>query len=151
MAVLVGALARRRGTGADSVTAIVLVGSLALGVVLASDVFDSRRASTRCCSAVAADRRGGPRLAAAAALAVALAALVIGPRWLATGLPAISGRAARRRRRADAVLLALVALVVVAALAAVGALLATALLVVPAATTRLLVDGCPAGSWRPSH
>src|SRR6478672_4325022 len=40
-AIAVGGASRARRTGYDSVTALVLVGALALGVILASDVFHS--------------------------------------------------------------------------------------------------------------
>ena len=140
MAVLVGLLARRRGTGTDSVTALALAVTLALGVVLASDVFGSQARVDRLLFGSLLLIDGADlRLAAAAALAVAVAALVIGPRWLATGF-AGEQRGAGRQGAADAALVVLVALVAVAALAAVGALLATALMVVPAATTRLAFD-----------
>ena len=140
MAGLVGLLTRRRGTGADSVTALALAVTLALGVVLASDVFGSQARVDRLLFGSLLLIDGADlRLAAAAAVAVLGAALVIGPRWLATGFAGVQP-GARRQGVTDTVLVALVALVAVAALAAVGALLATALLVVPAATTRLVAD-----------
>ncbi len=140
MAALVGLLTRRRGTGADSVTALALAVTLALGVVLASDVFGSQARVDRLLFGSLLLIDGADlRLAAAAAAAAAIAALVIGPRWLATGF-AGAQPGARRQGATDIVLVVLVALVAVAALAAVGALLATALLVVPAATTRLVMD-----------
>lgn len=134
MAALITLLLRRRSVGADSATALVLAGSLALGVILASDVFGSQGSVDRLLfgSLLAI---GTPELilAAVAALAAAAATLLLGPRWLAAGF-------ADRRGSSDALLIALIALAAVAALAAVGALLATAILVVPAATTRLFVD-----------
>ena len=146
MAALVGFLSRRRGTGADSVTALALAVTLALGVVLASDVFASQARVDRLLFGSLLLIDGADlRLAAAAALAVCAAALVIGPRWLATGF-AGAQPGAGRQGATDTVLVILVALVAVAALAAVGALLATALLVVPAATTRLVVDRM--ASWQ---
>ena len=134
MAALITLLLRRRSVGADSATALVLAGALALGVILASDVFGSQGSVDRLLfgSLLAI---GTPELilAAIAALAAATATLLLGPRWLAAGF-------ADRRGSSDALLIALIALAAVAALAAVGALLATAILVVPAATTRLFVD-----------
>jgi ABC-type Mn2+/Zn2+ transport system permease subunit len=136
MAALVGLLTRRRGTGADSVTALALAVTLALGVVLASDVFGSQARVDRLLFGSLLLIDGADlRLAAVAAVAVAVSALVIGPRWLAAGFAG-----GGRRGATDTALVVLVALVAVAALAAVGALLATALLVVPAATTRLVAD-----------
>jgi ABC-type Zn uptake system ZnuABC Zn-binding protein ZnuA/ABC-type Mn2+/Zn2+ transport system permease subunit len=128
---------RRRQVGADSLTALVLAGSLATGVILASDVFASQARVDRLLfgSLLAID---GPDLALAAGVAVAAAAasLLAGPRWLAAGFAGEAGHGGGRG--ADAVLVVLVALAAVAALAATGALLATAILVVPAATARLV-------------
>ncbi len=132
MAALITLLVRRRSVGGDSATAIVLAGALALGVILASDVFGSQGSVDRLLfgSLLAI---GPPELALAAlTAALALAAtLIAGPRWLASGFR-------NRGGRGDALLIGLIALAAVAALAAVGALLATAILVVPAATMRLL-------------
>jgi ABC-type Mn2+/Zn2+ transport system permease subunit len=74
-------------------------------------------------------------------VAVLITGAVLGRRWLASGFDRDSARAlGARSPLPDLLLLALVAASAVAALDAIGALLATALLVVPAATTRLLVD-----------
>ncbi len=138
VAALVGGLASRRSSANDSATALVLAGALAVGVILASDVFHSQSNVDRLLfgSLLAIDR-ADLLLAAATAVAVAAASYVFGPRWLATGFAGERGSA---QRRGDAVLVVLIALAAVAALAAVGALLATAILVVPAATTRLFTD-----------
>ena len=134
MAALITLLLRRRSVGADSATALVLAGALALGVILASDVFGSQGSVDRLLfGSLLAIGTPELTLAAVAALAAAAATLLLGPRWLAAGF-------ADRRAGTDALLIALIALAAVAALAAVGALLATAILVVPAATTRLFVD-----------
>ena len=144
VAVAVGWLARREGAREryDALTALVLVGALALGVILASDVFHSggerRDAAVR---QPAARRRRRHRLRRRSARAVVLAGGA--PARASAGWrPASTRRAARGARRplgaARRRLLALVALVAVAALSTLGALLATALLVVPAATTRLV-------------
>ncbi len=143
VAVLVGGLTRRRAAANDSATALVLAGALAIGVILASDVFHSQANVDRLLfgSLLAID--GADLRLAAAAAAIALAAsLVLGPRWLATGFSEQGGAAARAR--SDVALVVLIALVAVAVLAAVGALLATAILVVPAATTRLFCSRVPA-------
>ena len=134
VAVLVTLLARRRATAYDSTTALVLVGALALGVILASDVFHSAAGVEQLLFGSLLLVDGGD-IAAGAAVSVAAAAatLTLGPRWLATGFEDATART-------DFALLALVALTAVAALQTVGALLATALLVVPAATTRLVCD-----------
>ena len=137
MAALIVLLLRRRSVGGDSATALVLAGALALGVILASDVFGSQGSVDRLLfgSLLAI---GTPELilAAVAALAAAVATAIFGPRWLAAGFTDRSGSS-------DSLLIALIALAAVAALAAVGALLATAILVVPAATTRLIIKRLP--------
>ena len=137
MAALIALLLRRRSVGGDSATALVLAGALALGVILASDVFGSQGSVDRLLfgSLLAI---GTPELilAAVAALAAAVATAIFGPCWLAAGFTDRSGNS-------DALLIGLIALAAVAALAAVGALLATAILVVPAATTRLIIKRLP--------
>src|SRR4051794_1826910 len=171
MAALVGVLARRERGAEDSLTALVLVGALAVGVILASDVFRSSSGVDQLLfGSLLLTGPDDLALAAGASAAALLGTVVLGPRWLAPGpralAPAAGGGAApllgtvvlgprcpargfdpaaaraRGLRPAlpDAVLLALVALAAVAALGIAGALLATALVVVPAATTRLLVD-----------
>jgi ABC-type Mn2+/Zn2+ transport system permease subunit len=142
----VGLITRSQRSSNDSATAIVLVGCLALGVVLASDVFHSgANVETLLFGSLLAIDDSDIAFAALAAAATVIVSLALGPRWLARGFDPGSARSLRVGGGLhDAVLLALVALVVVAALAAVGALLATALLVVPAATTRLWVKRLPA-------
>ena len=137
------AIAARRGSDEHGpATALVLVACLAGGVILASDVFHSAANvdSLLFGSLLLIDT--GDLVLAAIAAALALAAtLTLGPRWLAEGFDAQSAPALGLRSRIPgAALLVLVAFTAVAALAAVGALLATALLVVPAVTTRLLID-----------
>jgi ABC-type Zn uptake system ZnuABC Zn-binding protein ZnuA/ABC-type Mn2+/Zn2+ transport system permease subunit len=142
VAVAVGALARREGAHDryDTLTALVLVGALALGVILASDVFHSAASvETLLFGSLLLVDRGDIAFAAVAAVVVLAGSAVLEERWLATGFDPRAARAlGARSGMPDTVLLALVALVAVAALSTLGALLATALLVVPAATTRLL-------------
>ena len=130
---------RGRRTAPDSATAIVLVGCLALGVILASDVFESgSNIETLLFGSLLVVDGGDIRLAIAVALLTLLLTLALGPRWLARGFDPDNARSlGAGGRLQDAALLAAVALAAVAALSVVGALLATALLVVPAATTRL--------------
>jgi ABC-type Mn2+/Zn2+ transport system permease subunit len=130
----------RRREAEDSATALVLVAALAIGVILASDVFHSCASVERLLfGSSLAIGSSDVLLAAAAGVVVIGASAVLGERWLAAGFDPAAARAlGARSPLPDALLLALVALVAVAALSAVGALLATALLVVPAATTRLL-------------
>ena len=133
---------RGRLTTPDSATAIVLVGCLATGVILASDVFSSGAGVETLLfgSVLVVDDSDVALALAMAAATLALSAL-FGPRWLARGFdPAGAPVDGAARRALDGVLLALVALAAVAALSVVGALLASALLVVPAATTRLWFD-----------
>jgi ABC-type Mn2+/Zn2+ transport system permease subunit len=142
VAIGVAAIANRSNAEYDSATALVLVGALAAGVILASDVFHSQGSVERLLfgSLLLIDTTD-QAVAAAVGVAVLLTGAVLGRRWLAAGFDRDSARAlGARSPLPDLLLLALVAASAVAALDAIGALLSTALLVVPAATTRLLVD-----------
>jgi len=142
VAVGVAILSGRQSDTYDSTTALVLVGALAAGVILASDVFHSQGSVERLLfgSLLVIDRTDQVVAAATGALALAAGA-VLGRRWLAAGFDRDGARAlGARSPLPDVALLVLVAASAVAALDAIGALLATALLVVPAATTRLVVD-----------
>jgi ABC-type Mn2+/Zn2+ transport system permease subunit len=141
-ALTVGRLAARERDRHDSLTALVLVGALALGVVLASDVFESgANVETLLFGSLLAIGPAEIRLAVLVSALALLATWLLGPRWLTVGFDAGSARALGvRSPAADLALLVLVALAAVATLSAVGALLATALLVVPAATVRLLTN-----------
>lgn len=138
----VGALARREGAADryDSLTALVLVGALAVGVILASDVFHSAANVQTLLFGSLLLVDGRDLVFAAAASAVALGgARLLQTRWLIVGFdPGTAPALGARSALPDAVLLGLVALLAVAALTTLGALLATAVLVVPAATTRLV-------------
>jgi zinc/manganese transport system substrate-binding protein len=136
----VGWLSRRDRERHDSITALVLVGALAAGVILASDVFGSgSNVETLLFGSLLVIEPGDIWFAGGATVVVLAASLVLEQRWLATGFdPAAARSLGVRSALPDVLLLALVALVVIAALSAVGALLATALVVVPAATTRLV-------------
>jgi ABC-type Zn uptake system ZnuABC Zn-binding protein ZnuA/ABC-type Mn2+/Zn2+ transport system permease subunit len=131
--------ARDRRAGYDSVTALALVAALAIGIILASDVFHSgSQVDSLLFGSLLLIGTGDQVLAAIAAVLAIVATWTIGPRWAATGFDAPAARSIGVRSGwTDLLLLALVALAAVSALAAVGALLAGALLVVPAATTRL--------------
>jgi ABC-type Zn uptake system ZnuABC Zn-binding protein ZnuA/ABC-type Mn2+/Zn2+ transport system permease subunit len=129
----------RRRLGYDSLTALVLVGSLAAGVILASDVFrsGSQIESLLFGSLLLIDGRD-VALAAIAAGASLIATLLLGPRWLAAGFdPLVAKSIGAGSRYLDITLLGVIALASTAALSAVGALLVTALFVIPAATARL--------------
>jgi ABC-type Zn uptake system ZnuABC Zn-binding protein ZnuA/ABC-type Mn2+/Zn2+ transport system permease subunit len=131
--------ARTERSGYDSLTAVVLVGALAAGVILASDVFHSGSdVESLLFGSLLVIGTADQVLAATAALLAVVATAALGPRWLATGFDPDAARSLGiRPGPTDLVLLALVAVAAVSTLAAVGALLATALLVIPAATTRL--------------
>ncbi len=137
---LLARMTRRGATSADAATGLLLTAALALGTILASDVYESGAAVDRLLFGTLLGLGDGDiALAAAAALAALLATAALGRTWIATGFdpagaPALGVRAAR----GDRLLLALLALTVVAILPAVGALLVSTLLVVPAATARLL-------------
>jgi len=139
LALALRSLIRRRGGGQDSLTALVLVGALALGVILASDVFGSgSHIETLLFGSLLLLDSADVALAAAAAAVAVTASLVLGPTWLASGFDPGNARALGVRAGwPDALLLGLIALVSTAALATIGALLTAALLVVPAATVRL--------------
>ena len=133
-------LTRSRRSGYDSLTALMLVGALALGVILASDVFHSGASvdSLLFGSLLLIGTRDLV-LAGLSSAIVLGATVLLGRRWLAIGFDAGSARALGIRSEVpDAVLLVLIAAGVVAALPAIGALLVTALFVVPAATVRLV-------------
>jgi ABC-type Mn2+/Zn2+ transport system permease subunit len=142
VAIGVAAIANRSDAEYDSATALVLVGALAAGVILASDVFHSQGSVERLLFGSLLLIDGTDQtVAAAVGVAVLLVGAVLGRRWLASGFDRDSARAlGARSPLPDLLLLALVAASAVAALDAIGALLSTALLVVPAATTRLLID-----------
>jgi ABC-type Zn uptake system ZnuABC Zn-binding protein ZnuA/ABC-type Mn2+/Zn2+ transport system permease subunit len=133
-------LGRRRDEGRDSVVALVLVGCLAAGVILASDVFGSgSNVETLLFGSLLLVSGGDIALAALAAVATLAATALVGRRWLAQGFePAAAGGSGREARLLDAALLGLIALATTATLSVVGALLVASLFVVPAITARLL-------------
>jgi zinc/manganese transport system substrate-binding protein len=149
-ALAVGRLGSQRPDFHDSRTALVLVGTLALGVILASDVFHSGSSTETLLfgSLLVLEPRdlvfGGTL-----SLAALTANWLMGRSWLATGFDPQSARSLGvPAHLPELALLALIALAAVAVLSAAGALLAAALLVVPAATTRLWVRRLPA--WQVS-
>jgi zinc/manganese transport system substrate-binding protein len=133
-------ITRSRRSSYDSATALVLVGCLALGVILASDVFGSgANVDNLLFGSLLLIDRGDIALSAVASGLALIATLTVGDRWLTRGFdPESAAALGAGARWLDAVLLALIALATTAALAAIGALLVTALFVVPAATVRLL-------------
>lgn len=139
---LFAATLRGRRNADDAVVALVLVGCLAGGVILASDVFGSgSNIETLLFGSLLLVDDGDIALAAAVAGASILASALIGQHWLRSGFdPSLANPVGPSARIFDAVLLAMVALASAAALTVVGALLVSALFLVPAATARLLTD-----------
>jgi ABC-type Zn uptake system ZnuABC Zn-binding protein ZnuA/ABC-type Mn2+/Zn2+ transport system permease subunit len=132
-------VARRRPGDEDSLTAMVLVGCLAAGVILASDVFHSgSNVETLLFGSLLLIDGRDIALAAAAATASLGAAVLFGRRWLAAGFDPTAARSVGAGAPyLQIALLGLVALATTAALSVIGALLVAALFVVPSATSRL--------------
>jgi manganese/iron transport system permease protein len=133
------------GRTGDAATGLLLAGALALGVVLASDVFDSGSSvDTLLFGTLVGLENGDLLLSGAAAVLATVATVALGPSWLAAGFDPPGARALGTPvDLTDALLLGTVALAVVTALPAVGALLAAAVFVVPAATVRLAATSVP--------
>ena len=132
-------LNRSRRAATDSVTALVLVGCLAFGVILASDVFGSTASvDTLLFGSLLSIGASDIWLAAGAALLAIVCTALFGHRWLARGFDeSAADRVGSGAAWLDAALLLAVAVTVTASLNAVGALLVSVLIVVPAATVRL--------------
>jgi len=135
-------LARTRRLAADAATGLLLVGALAVGVVLASDVFESgTEVDTLLFGSLIGLSDRDLWFTAAVAAGTVVLDLALRRHWLAAGFEAGSARALGLRPvLADRLLLAGIAAAAIVALDAVGALLVSVVLVVPAATVRLLTD-----------
>jgi ABC-type Mn2+/Zn2+ transport system permease subunit len=133
-------LARTRRVASDAATGLALVAALAIGVILASDVFESPAGVDRLLFGSLIGLRDRDLWLTAAALAGALVLhLSLHRAWLAQGFDPGTARALGLRPAvADRLLLLAIAIAAVVALDAVGALLVTAVLVIPAATVRLV-------------
>ena len=133
-------LGRREEEAADSAVAIVLVGCLAAGTILASDVFGSgANIETLLFGSLLLIDGSDLILAGVAAGLTLVVSLLLGQRWLAAGFdPAAAAPGAGGWL--DLALFGLIALAITAALSVVGALLVTALFVVPALTARLFAE-----------
>jgi manganese/iron transport system permease protein len=131
--------------GSDAATGLLLVAALAIGSILAGDVFQAGAGVDRLLFGTLLGLSDTDLwlAGAVAVLAVGCTALA-GRTWLATGFDPGGARSLGvRSGLGDWLLLAMLALAVVASLPAVGALLVSTLLVVPSATARLF-----AGSMR---
>jgi ABC-type Zn uptake system ZnuABC Zn-binding protein ZnuA/ABC-type Mn2+/Zn2+ transport system permease subunit len=139
-------LGRRKEEATDSAVAIVLVGCLAAGTILASDVFGSgANVETLLFGSLLLIDGSDLVLAGVAAGLTLVVSLLLGHRWLALGFdPAAAAPGAGGWL--DLVLFGLIALAITAALSVVGALLVSALFVVPALTARLFAERMP--SWQ---
>jgi zinc/manganese transport system substrate-binding protein len=135
----VDALDRSRRTSYDTDTALALVGALALGVILASDVFHSgTNVETLLFGSLLLIGTRELVLAGVVSALALVGTILLGRFWLVRGFDPVSARSlGARSALPDGALLALVAFAAIVSLAALGALLVSAVLVVPAATTRL--------------
>jgi ABC-type Mn2+/Zn2+ transport system permease subunit len=130
---------------ADAATGLLLVAALAIGSILAGDVFEAGAGVDRLLFGTLLGLSDTDLWLAGAVAALALlCTALLGRTWLATGFdPGGAHALGVPSRLGDWLLLGMLALAVVASLPAVGALLVSTLLVVPSATARLV-----AGSMR---
>jgi manganese/iron transport system permease protein len=134
-------LSRGRRMDPGAATGLLLVAALAVGTILASDVYESGSGVDQLLfgTLIGLSERD-VALTALAVVAALLAHAGLHRAWLATGFDPGSARALGvRTTLADRLLLAAVAVAVVVSLDAVGALLVAVVLVVPAATVLLVV------------
>lgn len=139
-------LVARRRVAPDAATGLLLVTALALGTVLASDVYpgEAPRADRLLFGTLLGIGDDDLLWSAGVAVLAIVATATLGRTWLASGFePATARRLGVPAALGDALLLAALAVAVVAMLPAVGALLVGTLVVVPAATARLLSDHLP--------
>lgn len=131
--------------GPDGATGLLVVAALALGALLASDVYPAGTGVDQLLFGTLLGLDDADLwLAAAVAAGALVLSLALGRTWLATGFePQTARTLGVSRARGDWALLAGLAIAVVAMLPAVGALLAATLLVVPAATVRLVARSVP--------
>jgi manganese/iron transport system permease protein len=139
-------LGRTRRIATDAATGLMLVAALAIGVILASDVFESPAGVDRLLFGSLLGLSARDLWLTAAVLVTALVLdLRLRRAWLAQGFdPATARTLGVRAAISDPLLLLAIVLAAVVALDAVGALLVTAVLVIPAATVRLVAPSVPA-------
>lgn len=135
-------ITRTRRAATDAATGLLLVGFLAAGVVLASDVFESGAGVDRLLfGSLLGLSDLDLWLSGAAAAGALILNAALGRSWLAVGFDSSSARSLGvTATAADWMLLLAIACAVVVALDAVGALLVIGVLVMPAATARLMAD-----------
>jgi ABC-type Mn2+/Zn2+ transport system permease subunit len=133
-------LTRTRRIATDAATGLLLVAALALGAVLASNVFRSGAGVDRLLfGSLISLSPSNVWLTAGVVAAVLVADALARRAWLAGAFdPAAASSLGVRTRRSELVLFVAVAGAVVVALDAVGTLLVSAVLVTPAATVRLI-------------
>lgn len=135
---LLARVTRARELADDAATALLLVAALAIGIILASDVFGSGAEVDQLLFGSLLAIGTAELVATAAALvAVAGAAIAFRRSWIASGFDPAPQGPNLGAGRTDLGLLASIVLAVVASLDAVGALLVGSILVIPAATVRL--------------
>ena len=142
---LTSLLGRVRNAATDAITALALVGFLAAGVILASDVFESgANVDSLLFGSLLSIGTDDLAFAAGTALLAIGTSALFARHWLARGFDEqAASEVGSGSRWFDTALLVTVAVVVIAALNAIGALLVIALLVVPAATVRLVTKRLP--------
>ncbi len=132
--------ARRGHTDRDAAAGLILVGSLALGALLASDVFkSSSQVDSLLFGSVLATGSTELALTLAVVLLTILSFAIFGRVWLAAGFDSDYARSLGLKvALADLALLVMAAIAIGTSVFAVGALLVSALFVIPAATVRLV-------------
>ena len=144
-AALLERLGRRAGIAYDAATALLLVAALAIGIVLASDVFSSGSGVDQALfGSLLGIGAGELRFTGAALVLALIATMLCRPAWIATGFdPASSRSLGLAVTAADWALVSAIAVAVIASVDAVGSLLVSAIFVVPAATARLFARSIP--------
>jgi manganese/iron transport system permease protein len=137
---------RRAGLVRDAATALLLVAALAIGVILASDVFESGAGVDQLLFGSLLAIGDGELALTAGALVLALAAAAAFRRtWIASGFdPELATSQRLRTGWAELALVTALAVAVIASLDAVGSLLVSAIFVLPAASVRSLEAGAAA-------
>jgi manganese/iron transport system permease protein len=148
-AVGVEGLGRRGRLGTDAATGLLLTAAVALGVVLASDVYESGAGLDRLLfGSLLAVSWSDVVWTAVVAAGVVAADAALRRAWLARGFdPDAATALGVPGAWADRALLLVIAAAVVISLDAVGALLVAAVFVVPAATVRLVARSLRELRW----